>query len=171
MIALINTVEKIAAMIAAISVVLIMFIVAADAGGRYIFNSPLPWAIDVVSQYLMVVAVYFAISQTYRYGDHIGLDLVQRKMPKKMRAGAEVVYSLLSAIVFILITYGGFQAMSEAYQGNEFLPGIVQWPVWLSYLPIVLGAALLAVRLVVHCYFLGAYSKDENMLSHAEVAE
>jgi TRAP-type C4-dicarboxylate transport system permease small subunit len=159
---LIRRAERATMAVGVLCVTLIMLIVCYDAVGRYGFGSPLPWSFDLVSNYLMVGAAYFALSSTFRHGDHININLVHAKLPPRIRAWVDIVCCLLSAAFFAAIAYGAAASGFEAWRDHEFLPGIIMWPVWVSYLPIALGSALLVLRLLHHSAALGWRGEDPS---------
>jgi TRAP-type C4-dicarboxylate transport system permease small subunit len=82
----------------------------------------------------------------------------------------DIVCSLLAAVLFAAIAYGTGAHAVEAYRGKEFLPGVVMWPVWLSYLPIPIGAAMLVLRLLHHCVTLARQGEDPFVAAEGEGA-
>jgi TRAP-type C4-dicarboxylate transport system permease small subunit len=164
-------IERAGAAVAAACIIAMMVVITADSIGRYFFHSPLPWVMDVVTQYLMIVAVYFGLSDTFRMGDHIRIDLFRERMSPRARAITGVVYSIPAALVFAVIAYGNYHAMADAYQNKEFLPGYIPWPVWLSHLPIALGALLLTIRLIHHASMLLSKSDDPYVAQEGEQQE
>jgi TRAP-type C4-dicarboxylate transport system permease small subunit len=169
---IIRRLEQVEMAVAAICVVTIMLVVSADALGRYIFKAPLQVTFELVTFYLLIAAIYFALSETYRHGDHINIDLIHANLPKRIRAWVDIVCSALAAVVFAVIAYGAWRHMIEAYVHKEFIPGYIVWPVWLSYLPIPLGAALLVIRLLHHIGVLARRGEDPDIETHtAEVLE
>lgn len=163
--------EQLTMAVAVGCVVLLMLVVSADAVGRYVFASPLPWAFELISYYLLIVVTYGALSSTFQRGDHIHLDLIKRLFPKRLSAWLEVVYSLLAAVVFSLIAYGAWHELVESYLAKEFLPGYIIWPAWLAYLPIVIGAALLVMRLLHHSWMLARLGHDPAVETESESVE
>jgi TRAP-type C4-dicarboxylate transport system permease small subunit len=156
--------------VAAVCVAAIMLVVVYDAIGRYLFGAPLQWAFDLVSNFLMVGAAYLALSGTFQRGDHISINLLHSKLPPRWRAGVDIVCSLLAVALFGAITYGTGLHVVEAWQGREFFPGVVMWPVWLSYLPIPIGTAMLVLRLLHHCVTLARQGEDPFVAPEGEGA-
>ncbi|WP_322363436.1 TRAP transporter small permease [Pseudomonas sp. Teo4] len=152
--------EKSGAAIAGLCLVAIMFLVGSDAVARYALGAPIPWVTESVSYYLMVAVSYLAAADTFRHGDHIRLELFTERMGPRLRAWVDVLLSLFAAMVFAVLAYSAGNSLLEALHEHEYIHGSQAWPVWLSYLPIVLGAALLAVRLVHHCVMVLSQGKD-----------
>jgi TRAP-type C4-dicarboxylate transport system permease small subunit len=167
----IDLIEKIGLAVAVICVALIMFIVSYDAISRYALHAPLPWASELITYYLMIAATYFAIAATFQQGDHISIDLFRGMMPRRLRAQLDVVWSLLAAVIFSIITYGTWSEMLHSWQSSEFLPGYITWPAWLSYLPIVIGSLLVTLRLVAHALSLLTHGKDPYVVEHGNELE
>lgn len=165
---LIRRLEQAGMAVAVVCVVAIMLVVSADALGRYLFKSPLPVTFELVTFYLLVASIYMAIAATYRHGDHININLIQNKLPKAVRNASEVVFCVLTVIVFALIAWGALQHSIEAWRRKEFIPGYIIWPVWLSYAPIPIGAALLMLRLLHHCGRLATRGDDPSVQGHVE---
>lgn len=168
---LIRRLEQAAIAIAGLCIVMIMCIVSADAMLRYGINSPIPWSFEIVTYYLIIISVYFAISSTFRSGDHISINLIRDKLPKRARAWADVICSVLALVVFAIIAYGAFYHAVEAFQRNEYLPGYIVWPAWLSHIPVSIGAFLLVLRLAHHSYTLVKLGRDPFVDLDDEVME
>ncbi len=146
----IRKLERAGAWIAGACLVAIMLIISIDAVSRYAFRAPLPWSIDVVSLYLMVAAVYFVVSETFRHGDHINLNLVRSRMSRPVRTATSVLWLLPASVVFAIIAYGSAANMIASFRASEYISGYLHWPIWLSYFPIALGSGLLTLRLLNH---------------------
>ncbi|EKT4464901.1 TRAP transporter small permease [Pseudomonas putida] len=160
---IIQVLEKSSTLLAGICLLITMLLISADAVARYLFHSPIPWTMDVISYYLMVVISYLAISDTFRHGDHIQLDLFLNRMSPRTKLISDTACSLLAACVFVVIAIGSTLSMIESFQADEFLTGYVNWPVWLSYLPISAGSALLSLRLIHHCSLLLSSGQDASL--------
>lgn len=168
---LLNRIEFISMSIAILAVALIMVIISMDAVLRYAFNAPLRWAFELVSYYLMVIGVYFAVSTTFTSGDHISITLLRDVIPPRLRAWIDVVWVSIAAVIFGFMAYGTYHHTISARENVEFIPGIILWPAWLSHLPIPLGCALLVLRLVHHAITLAVTGQDPSVEEHGEPNE
>ena len=160
---LVGRLEQVGMVVAGVCVTAIMLIICVDAGGRYLLNRPLPWAFDVVSNYLLVVAGWLAVSATFTHGDHISINLLHARLSRRQRAGADFVTGVLAALLFAGVGYASALHAIEAWRNNEFYPGFVMWPSWLSYVPIPIGAALIVLRLVLHAVALARHGEDPDV--------
>jgi TRAP-type C4-dicarboxylate transport system permease small subunit len=165
---LIRRLEQAAMALAGLCVVAIMLVVVCDAAGRYLFNSPLQWSFDVVSNFLMVGAAYLAVAGTFQRGDHININLLHSKLPRRWQVAVDIACSVLAVALFAAVAYGTAQHAVQAYRDKEFFPGVIMWPVWLSYLAIPIGTALLVLRLLHHCVTLLRHGDDPFVSNEGE---
>ncbi|MDQ2103037.1 TRAP transporter small permease [Azospirillum isscasi] len=154
-----------------LAIIAIMLIVTADTFMRYVLHAPFSWSFELISYYLLIAAIHFAISDTFREGDHIGVDLLPQSIPRKLQTAMEIMWVTAAAVVFGIISWGAFDNLHYAYVDNEFIPGVVAWPVWLSYLPIATGSAVMTLRLFLHLLSLIALGADPEVLTHGDVLE
>ncbi len=143
-------IERIAIAVAVAAIVAMMLITSWDAIGRYILGSPLPWAFQVTTYYLMATSLYLAIASTFHHGDHISIDMFRDKIPKRLLIVTDSISCLLAAGVFGIIAYGAWLELIHAYATRTFLPGNILWPAWLAFLPVAVGSCLVVARLIVH---------------------
>lgn len=157
--------------IAIVATAIIMLLVSMDATLRYTMNMPLRWVFEIVTYYLMVIALYFALSSTFTRGDHVNISLLRDMMPAKLRNTCDVVWVLASALVFAIAAWGTAHHAIEAWNNNDFIPGFILWPSWLSHLPIPMGFALITLRLIHHALTLMIKGEDPSVESHGEIVE
>lgn len=163
--------EQAGMFIAVFAMATIMILVSLDAVLRYGFNSPLRWVFEIVTYYLMVIALYFSLSATFTHGDHIGIDLLRDMMPRRLRNVLDIIWVLASAVVFGFMAYGTGHHTLSAWENNDFIPGYILWPSWLSHLAIPLGITLLVLRLVHHAIMLIVAGDDPSVEEHGDIVE
>ncbi|MBL8588886.1 MAG: TRAP transporter small permease subunit [Methylobacteriaceae bacterium] len=169
--ALLRLLERASMAVAILCVALIMTIISADAISRYAFRAPIPWAFELLTYYLMVAGIYFAVAPTFTHGDHIGIDLFSPKMSPAAKARWGTVSSVLAGVVFALIAFASGEATYEAWSNREFLPGYIVWPAWLSHAPVVFGSALIAARLFLHAFTLLTKGHDPDVAAGSTDSE
>ncbi len=147
---LVAGVERIAGALAAVALFVIMAVVASDVAMRYLFNKPFAWAYDLISLYLMVALFYLSVSGAYAHNAHVAVDILHNYMSTTARRLCEIVVCGVSALLFALIAYVGFQRSAAAYAGGDMIAGAIDWPAWLSIIFVPLGAGMLCLRLVLH---------------------
>jgi TRAP-type C4-dicarboxylate transport system permease small subunit len=141
--------EKQFANLAAVILLILMVIVSADVVMRYLFNHPLAWAYDIITLYLMPGLFYLTLSRAQDVGAHIGVDILQSRLPDPARHLCQTIVGLLSAAFFVaLATLGGNRAYDEFIAGSTVV-GEFAWKTWISIAFVPLGAGLIAVRLLL----------------------
>lgn len=160
---LIKSAERCGSIIAGCCLLCMMVLVGADAVARYLLGSPIPWVMETVSYYLMVACAYLAAADTFRHNDHIRLDLVVDHMPARVKTVTAIFHTVLALLVFAILTYASAANMIQAWEEREYIHGYQAWPMWLSYLPIMLGSALLALRLLHHAMTLLHKGRDASI--------
>ena len=79
----------------------------------------LAWSYDVVSLYLMPALFFLTLSRAHDVGAHIGVDIVQSRMPSQVRHLCQVIVGLLSAAFFLaLAVFGGMRTFDEFTAGS-----------------------------------------------------
>lgn len=154
-----------------LAIVAVMLIVSIDTGMRYVLHAPLPWSYELISFYLLIAGTHFAVSDTFREGDHIGVDLLPASVPAIVRRLLEMAWVTGAVLVFGIISYGAAESSYHAYLENEFIPGYIAWPVWLSYLPIAIGAAVMTLRLIQHLVAVTLHGHNPHVAAHGDVLE
>lgn len=168
---LILRLEQAGMAIAVVAISLTMLLISADAVLRYAFNAPLRWAFEVVTYYMMVVGIYFALSSTFTRGDHVNITLLRDIMPRRLQAWLDIIWVLVAAFIFGCVVYGTWEHTMTAYERHEFMPGYILWPAWLSHLPVPMGCALIVLRLLHHALVLITTGQDPLVEDHGDPVE
>lgn len=145
---LIIRIERVFEAVTALLMILIMLIVVTDVSMRYLFNSPLIWAYDVIGLYLMAGVFFLSISSTYAVHKHIGLDILLQRFSPTGRRLAEVLTSVISIPLFFLIAQVGAERAYSNWSQGDALAGLTAWPTWIASALVPLGIGLLVLRLV-----------------------
>lgn len=143
-------IERAVTAVAATLSIAIMLIVTCDVALRYLFNSPLTWAYDLISLYLMAAVFFLVLGDAHRAGAHVGVDILQQRFPPAARRLSALVTDLVGLAVFCLIAwFGGLRAL-DAFESADVVAGAIPWPTWPSLALVPIGCGLIAVRLALH---------------------
>ena len=142
--------ERLATWIGATVMFAIMLIVTADVVMRYVFNSPLGWAYELISLYLMASVFFLVLSHAYGAGAHVSVDILQKELPPRSYHLTEIITTASSLVVFILIAWFGYVRMIESFQSGDVMAGAIPWPTWPALALVPLGCGLLVLRLLIH---------------------
>ncbi len=126
----------------------VMAITVVDVVMRYGFNSPLPFAYDLITQYLLVAAFFLSLSYTLRVGGHMNVDMLLLAIPsERARAALRAVGDALAVAFFLALLHAGYVTAQDSWSSGERLVGALPLPVWISQAFVPLGVALLLLRL------------------------
>ena len=117
--------------------------------GRY-FDSSLSsgWGDEVII-YLLIWSIMIVSSQLVRQDGHVRPDLVLRVLPPQGQRWMEVL-NCLAAILFLggMVWYG-WQIVETGWMLDERSPTELSVPMYLYYLALPVGSALMVVRYII----------------------
>lgn len=146
-----SAIENTLGWLSAAAMFAIMLIVVCDVVLRYFFHSPLSWAYDLISLYLVAAVFFLSLSAAYTEGAHVNVDILQQSFSPRVTRLSEVATTATGTLVFALITYFGTLRTFEAYASSDVLSGAIPWPTWPSLALVPIGCGLMALRLAVQC--------------------
>ncbi|MEK9753993.1 MAG: TRAP transporter small permease, partial [Rhodospirillaceae bacterium] len=129
-------------------ILMVMAFVGSEVVMRYVFNSPIPGHLEL-SELLVPVIVFLALSFTQATHGHVGMDLVIDALTPEGRRRAAIV--TLSASIFICAVVAWF-SFKNAYQMYEYEDVTMSPPyfeTWTYAMTIPIGYLLCAVRMVI----------------------
>ena len=146
--AVLGTLERICVGISQLTLFTMMLAISVDALGRYLFGRPLQGGYEITSLYFMVILTFLGMPATHGVGGHIRIDALTHLLVRVPWRFHERVSALLAAAAF------GFMAWHTGLEGlekilaRETAMGAIQMPLYLSYVWVPIGCALLALRLM-----------------------
>lgn len=111
---------------------------------RYILNSPLLWADEVIG-YFLVGIVMFGAAEAYRRNDHIAIDLLSSKASGTAAFGLAIVSDLAVLAFAAMLGISTWEAVTFAYDFGSYSSGSIEIAMWIPQLPLLAGAVLLAL--------------------------
>ena len=139
--------------VAVLAMLSMMIGISTDALGRYLFGAPLPGNFEFVTYFAMVALAFMGQARTYTQNAHVRLDIMSGLLDRIPFQLSARLNTLLAAIVFGVITwYAGHDAL-EKIEARETTFGIVQFPLYLSFIWFPLGCLLITVRLAFDTAF------------------
>lgn len=108
-------------------VTLMVAVVSAQVGLRYLFNSSINWA-DEVSRLCFVWSMFLAIPLGLKSGAHIGVDVLAARLPAPARGALARVMALLGAALMLLVAW---ESARIAYdQWDELMASVEASAAW-----------------------------------------
>ncbi|MEV8467659.1 TRAP transporter small permease [Fluviibacterium sp. DFM31] len=120
-------------------------IVSAQVIMRYVFNDSIDWA-DEVSRLTFVATVFLAIPLGLRDGAHVGIDLITRRLPPRVRKGLARVMALLAAAMLLVVFVATIRVAATTW--SERL-GSLNMTSSVFFFPVIFGALHTACHLIV----------------------
>jgi len=111
---------------------------------RYVFNSGLVWSLEATT-YLFAALVLFGMSYGVRTQTHIAVDLVTRRLPRRVEKIVNLAAILACLVYALLMLYGSAVFVDRLMiLGNHARD--IPLPKWLLTVTMPLGFTLLAFR-------------------------
>lgn len=144
----------------------LMFVVAADVLMRYLFNSPVVWAYEVISNYLMPGLFFLAASHTLKAHSHVSVDILHNYVSRRMRYVFEALSSIVATPVFFLISFVSAQNTLEDFRTGAVSASGLALPTWPVSLLLPLGFGLLTLRLGLNAVgYMGTLLSGREVLA------
>lgn len=150
-----NGVERICRGLTVALILTTMVVVFCDVMLRHFLNRPLPWAYDLVGMYLLAGTYFLALSDSYAARAHVGVDIFVRRLGESSRRILEMLASAVGITLFGLIGYAAWLRTVVSFLNHDTVSGLIAWPTWISSAIVLVGSALLVLRLL---FRLGAHA-------------
>jgi TRAP-type C4-dicarboxylate transport system permease small subunit len=134
------------AVIAAYMVFFAMFIMTADVAARFI-QIALPGAVELVELSLAAM-IFLGWSYTQQKGGHIAIDLVYRRLPKRLRQLLTLIHPVFGLILMAIICRQGYTFAMYSRSSGEITENL-NLPLWPFKLLIVVGAGSFCLQLIM----------------------
>ena len=133
-----------------IGAVLLFFLMiagAADVIGRYLFNAPINGTIER-SELMLGLMVALSWGYTQIKKGHVNVELFINHFPPRMRAITELVTTVITLVLFILIVWHSTIMALETHKSGEVV-FVIHWPLAPFQLFVPLGGIILCLVLVL----------------------
>jgi TRAP-type C4-dicarboxylate transport system permease small subunit len=94
---------------------LMVVIVFAKVIARYYLSASLAW-LEEVARFMLIWLVFLGAVLAYVNDEHLGLDIVVRLFPRRIRYGLAVVADLLVMLAIYLLIHGGAVLMRDSWE-------------------------------------------------------
>ncbi|HEY0220576.1 MAG TPA: TRAP transporter small permease [Afipia sp.] len=99
--------------------------------------------------YLLIWGVMLGSSQLVRMDGHVRPDLVLAMVPTKVARWLEVFNCVVALIFCAAVTWYGWEIVDTALFINEVSSTDLQFPMWIYYLALPTGSALMFLRYAI----------------------
>ncbi len=137
-------------LIASIALVAMMLVVVIDVGLRFLFNTPVRGAYDLVSVFLLIM-VFFGIGPVIARHAEILIDLFDRMVSTPVLFSFRLAAALGTLFVVLFLGWSMYGPAMDAYRygGNSLELGLPNWCLWVIAYIGLSGIVWCAVRALI----------------------
>jgi len=150
---------------AGVVMLIIMVLVFAEVVSRYVFGISHEF-VPVVSSWLMVWMTYFTLGVLLKARQHISVDILPTRIPKKYHTPLLTSFDIVSLIFAILLCFGGIEYDLMVRQSGIYTVTVQAIPMWIVRLCVPLGGVFLAFfsmeHLIIDVQYLMKRSGEET---------
>jgi TRAP-type C4-dicarboxylate transport system permease small subunit len=128
-------------------VVLMVLLTVTDVCLRYIFNSPILGSYEI-TQFMMAILIFASVGYTMAVKEHVSVDLVITKLPKRVRALLEAITCVLACGLFAVAAWRTVVHVGTTWKRHDVSADLFI-PVSPFVLFVALGLAVLSLVLLV----------------------
>jgi len=134
-------------LLGAIGMMVSMFLGTADVVGTQFLDKPVPGALEITES-TMVLIVFGALAYAQTRRAHIRVELLYGYMPPRVQAFMDAATHLTALVFFALLAWQGKGEAAYSWQIGEATLGVIRLPLYPARWLLVIGTALLLLRLV-----------------------
>lgn len=128
--------------------VIMMAALVREVGGRYFFNTPTDWAVDL-NAFLLVGMVYVGSAYTTSMDGHVRADFFYGRFRKRGKARLDLFIDTVCIYYAAILVWEGWKLAWESLVYDEVSSGGVRWPLFPFQVLVPLGSAMVILLLVV----------------------
>jgi TRAP-type C4-dicarboxylate transport system permease small subunit len=134
------------AWLAAVAMVATLVCVLLGVLGRQLgFNIP---GLDAYAGYAIAAALFLALPETLRRGDHIRVTLVLERLPPRWRNAFEYACLIAAAGLACYLAWFACRMAWQSHSFNDVSQGADATPLWIPQMAMALGCIGLAISLL-----------------------
>lgn len=137
----------------AVSLLLTAIVLFVNVVLRYVFSASTSWAEELI-RYLMIWITFIGGSVCVRKGAHIRMDFLLTMLPKGVADALTRLVFLIAAGFCAALLWYSYQLVAFTIELEQTSPAMGV-PMWIPYLAMPLGSALMTLR-----FLLAAFRKE-----------
>jgi TRAP-type C4-dicarboxylate transport system permease small subunit len=151
---------KISRVLVGILFTAMVLVVFANVIGRYYLDTSLAWS-EEVSRFMLVWLVFLGAVLAYEKDEHLGLDILVKKLPRKVGAVVGIATDLMVIFAIGLIVYGGYRMAVDSWDWES-----TTVPIPLGYVYVIVpvcGSIMVLQTLLKMCKHIKALRGVEGV--------
>lgn len=161
MLRLLNKLDQLFVYIASFALFIMMLLIFTNVITRYFFNKPIAGVIEFTGEYLMVFVVFLAMSFTQKEGGHVKVTILERMLPDKGKLILDLLVKILSASIFLVLTYTSFLLFTRHLNQDIRSISSVAYPLAPAVFVISLGSFVMSLRLILSLFISSKDTKEQ----------
>jgi TRAP-type C4-dicarboxylate transport system permease small subunit len=153
--------ERVMLYVSTISTFILMLLTTADAGGRYLFNRPITGAYEISTNYLMVAAIFMAVSFGYRQGAYLRVTLLTDHMRGKVKVVVNTFVQIVSLLYGVMLVIATYRQTLRTFEMHTTLSSLDFIPVGPAYVIVPVGLFFMSLAMLLD---ITRVKKDESPL-------
>lgn len=153
--------ERVMIYISAFSTFLLMLLTTADAGSRYLFNSPITGTYEITTNYLMTAAIFLALSYGYREGAYIRVTFLTRHMRGKVKLIVNHFVQVFSLLYGSILVFATYRQAILTFEMHTTLSSLDFIPLGPAYVIVPVGLFFMSLSML---FDLSKVRKDQSPL-------
>lgn len=157
-------------LLGAVGMISSMALGVADVVGTQFFDTPVPGALEVTES-TMVLIVFGALAYAQIRSAHIRVELLYTAMSPRTQSFMDLITHAVAFVFFALLAWQGAGELAYSWEIREATMGTVRLPLYPARFLLVLGTALLLLRLALDIVAdLGRLWRGEGPLAPPQVS-
>jgi TRAP-type C4-dicarboxylate transport system permease small subunit len=151
--------------VSTMSTFVLMLLTTADAGGRYLFNRPITGAYEITTNYLMIAAIFMALSFGYREGAYIRVTFLADRLPGKVKLAVNYLVQTVSMLYGVLLIIATYQQALRVISDHTTLSSLDFIPLGPAYVIVPVGLFFMSLAMLLD---IGKVRKGKSPLFREE---
>lgn len=135
------------AVLAAVTIALMILSTTMDATARYLINSPIPGIFEL-NEVLLVICVYMGMAWTQIERGHIRVTAFLMRVSDETEVKFNIFAWVVTFIFLFILAYQSAIGAWESFQIREFRWGSVQMPIWWAKALVPIGCWMMNIQLI-----------------------
>lgn len=131
-----------------IAILVQMFYVSINVGGRYLFNQPAAGAMEASGE-AMIYIVYLSLAYIQLGDNHIRIDFIFPIISTKSKGLIDILTCLTGIVFFSFLSWLSFKSAMHSLDIDEVLWGSVAFPVYPQRFVVSFGSLMMAIQLLL----------------------
>ena len=129
-----------------IAILVQMFYVSINVGGRYLFNQPVAGAMEASGE-AMIYIVYLSLAYIQLGDNHIRIDFIFPFINTRTKGLIDSIACLMGIVFFSFLSWLSFKSAMHSLDIQEVVWGSVAFPIYPQRLVVSLGSLMMAIQL------------------------